>query len=181
MYLCPFRACTYTRTKPRALPWAMDCRAFSPSTTDLRLRPSTTTNPGRCSGDTAPPTDALKGQKYIAQGNALGTIKRAESLKKAKRPGNFLASLYKNSIFAANINVVMTGSEDKEKEKTRRENLSRFIYQLANTCFTAMVVVAAVGLVLGVDDAKPYALLLGVGIFSTIFLALFADNILKRK
>ena len=51
----------------------------------------------------------------------------------------------------------------------------------ANTCFTAMVVVAAVGLVLGVDDAKPYALLLGVGLFSTIFLALFADNILKKK
>ena len=71
--------------------------------------------------------------------------------------------------------------EDKEKEKTRRENLSKFIYQLANTCFTAMVVVAAVGLVLGVDDAKPYALLLGVGLFSTIFLALFADNILKKK
>ena len=74
----------------------------------------------------------------------------------------------------------MTAKEDKEKEKTRRENLSKFIYQLANTCFTAMVVVAAVGLVLGVEDAKPYALLLGVG-FSTIFLALFADNILKKK
>ena len=28
-----------------------------------------------------------------------------------------------------------------------------------------MVVVAAVGLVLGVEDAKPYALLLGVGLF----------------
>ncbi len=75
----------------------------------------------------------------------------------------------------------MIGNDAKEKEKTRRESLSRFIYQLANTCFTAMVVVAAVGLVLGVDDAKPYALLLGVGIFSTISLALFADNILKRK
>ena len=44
-----------------------------------------------------------------------------------------------------------------------------------------MVVVAAVGLVLGVEVSKPYALLLGVGLFSTIFLALFADNILKRK
>lgn len=43
-----------------------------------------------------------------------------------------------------------------------------------------MVVVAAVGLVLGVEDAKSYALLLGVGLFSTIFLALFADNILKK-
>lgn len=75
----------------------------------------------------------------------------------------------------------MTAKEDKEKEKTRRENLSKFIYQLANTCFTAMVVVAAVGLVLGVEDSKPYAFLLGVGLFSTIFLALFADNILKRK
>jgi len=75
----------------------------------------------------------------------------------------------------------MTAREDREKEKTRRENLGKFIYQLANTCFTAMVVVAAVGLVLGVNDPKPYAMLLGVGIFSTIFLALFADNIFKKK
>lgn len=75
----------------------------------------------------------------------------------------------------------MTAKEDREKEKTRRENLSKFIYQLANTCFTAMVVVAAVGLVLGVDDAKPYAFLLGVGLFATVFLALFADNILKKE
>ena len=75
----------------------------------------------------------------------------------------------------------MTAKEDKEKEKTRRENLSKFIYQLANTSFTAMVVVAVVGLVFGVDDAKPYAFLLGVGLFATVFLALFADNILKKK
>ena len=75
----------------------------------------------------------------------------------------------------------MAAKEDKDKEKVRRESLSKFIYQLANTCFTAMVVVAAVGLVLGVDDPVPYAVLLGVGLFSTIFLALFADNILKKK
>ena len=49
----------------------------------------------------------------------------------------------------------MTAKEDKEKEKTRRENLSKFIYQLANNCFTAMVGVAAVGGVIGVDDVKP--------------------------
>ena len=29
----------------------------------------------------------------------------------------------------------MTAKEDKEQEKTRRENLSKFIYQLANTSF----------------------------------------------
>ena len=75
----------------------------------------------------------------------------------------------------------MTAKEDREKEKTRRENLSKFIYQLANTSFTAMVVVAVVGLVLVVDDAKPYAFFLGVGLFATVFLALFADNILKKK
>lgn len=75
----------------------------------------------------------------------------------------------------------MTAKEDKEQKKIRRESLGKFIYQLANTCFTAMVVVAAVGLVLSVDDPKPYAILLGVGLFSTIFLALFADNILKKK
>ena len=75
----------------------------------------------------------------------------------------------------------MTAKEDKEKEKTRRENLSKFIYQLANTCFTAMVVVAAVGLVLGVDDVKPYSFFLVLIFFATFFLALFAYNILKNK
>ncbi len=75
----------------------------------------------------------------------------------------------------------MTAKEDKEKEKTRRENLSKFIYQLAHTCFTAMVVVAAVGLVLDAEDVKPYGLLLVLGVFATFFLALFADNILKKK
>ena len=75
----------------------------------------------------------------------------------------------------------MTAKEDKEKEKTRRENLSKFIYQLAHTCFTAMVVVAAVGFVLDAEDVKPYGLLLVLGVFATFFLALFADNILKKK
>ena len=69
----------------------------------------------------------------------------------------------------------MTAREDKEKEKTRRENLSKFVYQLAHTCFTAMV------LVLDVDKPGSYALLLGLGVFATLSLALFADNILKKK
>ena len=65
----------------------------------------------------------------------------------------------------------MTAKEDREKEKTRRENLSKFIYQLANTSFTAMVVVAVVGLVLGVDDAKPYAFFAWCGIVCYCFLS----------
>lgn len=75
----------------------------------------------------------------------------------------------------------MTAREDKEKEKTRRENLSKFVYQLAHTCFTAMVIVAAVALVLDVDKPGSYALLLGLGVFATLSLALFADNILKKN
>ena len=75
----------------------------------------------------------------------------------------------------------MTAREDKEKEKTRRENLSKFVYQLAHTCFTAMVIVAAVALVLDVDKRGSYALLLGLGVFATLSLALFADNILKKN
>lgn len=75
----------------------------------------------------------------------------------------------------------MAAREDKEKEKTRRENLSKFVYQLAHTCFTAMVIVAAVALVLDVDKPGSYALLLGLGVFATLSLALFADNILKKN
>ena len=85
--------------------------------------------------------------------------------------------------FCIEINFLefMTAREDKEKEKTRRENLSKFVYQLAHTCFTAMVIVAAVALVLDVDKPGSYALLLGLGVFATLSLALFADNILKKK
>lgn len=75
----------------------------------------------------------------------------------------------------------MAAREDKEKEKTRRENLSKFVYQLAHTCFTAMVIVAAVALVLDVDKPGSYALLLGLGVFAILSLALFADNILKKN
>ena len=44
-----------------------------------------------------------------------------------------------------------------------------------------MVIVAAVALVLDVDKPGSYALLLGLGVFATLSLALFADNILKKN
>ena len=44
-----------------------------------------------------------------------------------------------------------------------------------------MVIVAAVVFVLDVDNSGSYALLLGLGVFATLSLALFADNILKKK
>lgn len=44
-----------------------------------------------------------------------------------------------------------------------------------------MVIVAAVALVLDVDKPGSYALLLGLGVFAILSLALFADNILKKK
>lgn len=38
----------------------------------------------------------------------------------------------------------MTLKEDREREKSRREALGKFLYNLAQTCFTAMVVGAVV-------------------------------------
>ncbi len=83
MYLCPFRACTYIQPKPRALPWAMYYRAFSPSIGQHpgyigpgmkhnALKGQKVHSPGRCPGYIGSPTNALKGHKSIAQGNALG-------------------------------------------------------------------------------------------------------------
>lgn len=75
----------------------------------------------------------------------------------------------------------MTAREDKEKEKTRRENLSKFVYQLAHTCFTAMVIVAAVALVLDVDKPGSYALLLGLGVFCYTFFSFICRQYIKKE
>ena len=75
----------------------------------------------------------------------------------------------------------MTAREDREREKSIRETVAKFFFDLARTTFTAMVVGGAVALITGVEEAVPYAILLGVGIISTTLLAIIGYYILKHK
>ncbi len=74
----------------------------------------------------------------------------------------------------------MTARDDKEKEKLSRETLGKFFYDLAKTCFAAMVVTNAIALVIG--DGENYAtwILLLVGIAGTFIFARVGYIIIKK-
>lgn len=74
----------------------------------------------------------------------------------------------------------MAGKEQKEKEKSRRDALGKFLYNLAQTCFTAMVVGATVTFFITDVSIAAFIALLLMGIFSTVGFASLANNILKR-
>ena len=73
----------------------------------------------------------------------------------------------------------MTAREDKEKLKSSRENLSKFFYNLAQTCFTAMVVGDVVTMFLKEEVTTTAIVLFVVGLFTTALLALFGYRISK--
>lgn len=75
----------------------------------------------------------------------------------------------------------MTAREDKEKEKTSRETLGKFFYDLAKANFTTNVAGCILSMVLNGQyaDLKVWGLLL-FGMFSTAMLAYVGYRILKR-
>lgn len=70
--------------------------------------------------------------------------------------------------------------EKKEKEKSRRDALGKFFYNLAQTCFTAMVVGATVTFFITDVRIGVFIVLLLMGVASTVGLAYLANNILKK-
>lgn len=69
--------------------------------------------------------------------------------------------------------------ETKEKERTSREILGKFFYDLAKLIFGAMVLVGAVSLI--IDETKSQQwMLLGCGIVATYLFAYIGYNVLKR-
>ena len=74
----------------------------------------------------------------------------------------------------------MTVREDREKLKSSRDNLSKFVYDLAKTSFTAMVVGDVVTMFLKEQVTVTASLLFVVGIIATYLLALFGYRISKR-
>lgn len=75
----------------------------------------------------------------------------------------------------------MTAREDRDREKSIRETVAKFFFDLAKTTFTAMVVGGAVALITEVENVCAYVILLSVGLISTILLASIGYYILKHK
>lgn len=70
--------------------------------------------------------------------------------------------------------------EKKEKEKSRRDALGKFFYNLAQTCFTALVVGATVTFFVTGVTTLAFLTLVLMGIISTFVFAYLANNILKK-
>ena len=75
----------------------------------------------------------------------------------------------------------MAAREDREKEKTSRETLGKFFYDLAKANFTTNVAGCILSMVINdkYDDLKVWGLLL-LGLLSTSVLAILGYKILKR-
>ena len=64
----------------------------------------------------------------------------------------------------------MTARDDREREKSIRETIGKFFFDLAKTTFTAMVIGGSVALITGMEEALSYAILLGVGVILIVLL-----------
>ena len=69
--------------------------------------------------------------------------------------------------------------EVKEKERTSRETLGKFFYDLAKLVFTAMALVGGVSLIIDEPQIKQ-GVLLATGMLLTYIFASIGYNILKR-
>lgn len=74
----------------------------------------------------------------------------------------------------------MTNNEQHERNKTARETLGKFFYDLAKVIFTAMVVGSIVALFTSDENAWTTLGMLAVGIISTYLCAFVGNYILKH-
>lgn len=69
----------------------------------------------------------------------------------------------------------------REHDQSRRDTLSKYLYNLSQICFTAMVVGCTVAFFTSTTiEPLTYVGLLLLGVASTFFLAYMANNILKK-
>ena len=74
----------------------------------------------------------------------------------------------------------MTARDDREKEKLSRETLGKFFYDLAKTCFAAIVVTNAIAIVLGDGDFLTTGGLLLIGVIAKFIFARVGFLIIKK-
>ncbi len=69
--------------------------------------------------------------------------------------------------------------ERKECERSRKENLSKFFYDLAKLTFAGVVIGGIIPLFQKPNDLSQWSMVV-TGVFSTAMIAYFANNILKN-
>ena len=74
----------------------------------------------------------------------------------------------------------MTLKDDREREKSRREALGKFLYNLAQTCLTAMVVGAVVTYFMANVKTSVFISLFLRGVIATAVFASVGHSILKK-
>ena len=74
----------------------------------------------------------------------------------------------------------MKQNEEKEREKVSRETLGKFFYDLARTCFAAMIIGAIVGFFKKDVSGEVCVVLVTVGIFSTTAFASVGQKWVKN-
>ena len=85
-----------------------------------------------------------------------------------------------NSSYMGNWSVQQEAKKEvKEKERTSRETLGKFFYDLAKLVFTAMALVGGVSLIIDEPQIKQ-GVLLATGMLLTYIFASIGYNILKR-
>ena len=75
---------------------------------------------------------------------------------------------------------MVTTKEEKAKQQSARDNLSKFFYDLAKTTFTSTVVGDVVAMFLKEEVKTSAIVLFLVGIATTALLALFGYRISKK-
>lgn len=75
---------------------------------------------------------------------------------------------------------MVSAREEREKERSARDNLSKFFYDLAKTTFASTVVGDVVAMFLKEEVTASATVLFLVGVATTVLLALFGYRISRR-
>lgn len=75
----------------------------------------------------------------------------------------------------------MTLREDRDRQKSSREELGKFFYRLAEISFTTLVVGGTISLFTNTMGLDSYCIVVSMGIALTIFFAMLGNRVLKNK
>ena len=75
---------------------------------------------------------------------------------------------------------MVTQKEEKEKQKTSRETLGKFFYDLAKTTFAVMVLGNVATVFIGDTDAVIVSTMIFLGMFTTFLFAYVGNKVLKN-
>lgn len=91
----------------------------------------------------------------------------------------FYVSLQSNDRLNCYI-IMVTQKEEKEKQRTSRETLGKFFYDLAKTTFAVMVLGNVATVFIGYTDAVIVSTMIFLGMFITFLFAYVGNKVLKN-